>query len=468
MCPSTVQIRPSLHGIVLSSWLFWTAEATTEPHPTDTITDQSVITRSSVDLAFLIMWVSFLLGCVTWCGFAAAGVCFNRRISNWLEQGCSTEEDVERVRIERRLAAGKQVRPPRWYHCYQGVPTLMFLNWMGMLCPIGGLLFVSSIVAWSMTAAGVDLTGIFVTFGSLAFVSACIYGALVFYTLTNVIVLDTGIDMLQKKASDIDASVSTQLRAGAIRLLSCRWLRAQGYAGALAPLSRQQDLPEEAFLTPEEATEAFENGHVYVLSYGWLTPAHPDPHALTLRIVVEFLQSHWLLTRAAPAVGLFWDFASLPQKPRTDQEDRTFKAGLAVITNFYGSLWQSTVIQLKTLPSAPDGETYNERQYSDRGWCVVEEGVALFAARHRSRAASSERKRWEFPKLVDISEGAPKLPDLDGERGSVEYIQAALARATFTSSGDREEVTQQLKGFNTMLSIQRHHKNDLDARNIAV
>lgn len=173
--------------------------------------------------------------------------------------------------------------------------------------------------------------------------------------------------------------------------------------------------------------------------------------------------SDWLVAHAAPAIGLFWDYASLPQKPRRGwEEEHMFKDGLAAITKFYGSLWRSTVIQVKELPSAPAGETYNERPYSDRGWCVVEEGVARFAARNRFRAANSNRKQWDFPKLIDISEGVPKVPDLNDESCSIEYIENALSNATFTGKGDREVVTKQLREFHTILSLQRYTKHTLN------
>lgn len=44
---------------------------------------------------------------------------------------------------------------------------------------------------------------------------------------------------------------------------------------------------------------------------------HPDPQGRKLRAIVAFLNSAWLQGNAAPAVGLFIDFASLPQKDPT-------------------------------------------------------------------------------------------------------------------------------------------------------
>ena len=65
----------------------------------------------------------------------------------------------------------------------------------------------------------------------------------------------------------------------------------------------------------------YRRGHVLVLSYGWMTPAHPDPDAHTLRRVIGFLSnsSHdfdfsGTVDCTWNSHGLFWDFASLPQK----------------------------------------------------------------------------------------------------------------------------------------------------------
>ena len=70
-------------------------------------------------------------------------------------------------------------------------------------------------------------------------------------------------------------------------------------------LLRRQELPDEAFLTPAEAVAAFNRADrsVLVLSYRWLTAAHPDPFGSTLEAVRRYL-------RSVPSVGecgLFWE-----------------------------------------------------------------------------------------------------------------------------------------------------------------
>ena len=88
-----------------------------------------------------------------------------------------------------------------------------------------------------------------------------------------------------------------------VRLLRLSWLLQQARRGAVLP--RRQELPEEAFLSEAEV-RALPRGHVgeggetcgcnmtdekradkplriLAISYGWLTPEHPDPNGEQLR-----------------------------------------------------------------------------------------------------------------------------------------------------------------------------------------
>ena len=88
-----------------------------------------------------------------------------------------------------------------------------------------------------------------------------------------------------------------------VRLLRLSWLLKQARRGAVLP--RRQELPEEAFLSEAEV-RALPRGHVgkdyetcgcnttddqradkplriIAISYGWLTPEHPDPDGEQLR-----------------------------------------------------------------------------------------------------------------------------------------------------------------------------------------
>ena len=51
--------------------------------------------------------------------------------------------------------------------------------------------------------------------------------------------------------------------------------------------------------------------------------------------------------------GLFWDFASLFQKPRTDAQDTAFGRSLDVMADVYASAVGTTALRLKEIPPRP-------------------------------------------------------------------------------------------------------------------
>ena len=153
--------------------------------------------------------------------------------------------------------------------------------------------------------------------------------------------------------------MSALLRDGTIRLLSCRWLleevekalRPHNPDSGLPVLRRKQEMPEEAFLPPEEAARVFDNGkrQVLVLSYGWLLTTEPDPRGERLALIRRFLAT---LPDAAQC-GFFMDQVCLPQPPRTKEEDEVFFKGLGSMGKLYASITGTTVIQIKSVPSRP-------------------------------------------------------------------------------------------------------------------
>lgn len=257
---------------------------------------------------------------------------------------------------------------------------------------------------------------------------------------------------LEEAAKKIDGTIADLLQAGTIRLLSCEWL--VRYCHQALPLRRHQDLPDEAFLTPDDAARAHRQGKVFVLSYGWLTPEHPDPHALVLDRVRRFLESSWARPYSPLTFGLFWDFTSLPQWERTPEEDAVFQSGLKCMGNLYGSLWHTVVLQLLQLPEAPPGcgVDYNTRPYSSRGWCNFEAGAARIAAHNRAGGMGDV-----LPKLIDISGETPEPYDVHSNpKPTVEEIDHNIERSHFTGRGDKEVVKEMLKDFNGALAVGSH------------
>ena len=165
-------------------------------------------------------------------------------------------------------------------------------------------------------------------------------------------------DFLLWAEKEIDGHIRERLADGTIRLLRCAWLLSavsDKYLGRDASgrviMRRRQELPEEAFFTNEEAVALFDGADrsILALSYRWLTALHPDPHGTALSAVRRFLRSEAGLGKCA----MFWDFTSLPQKPRKPKEEDTFKRGLVGMGYFYASMCGTAVVQLKDIPPRP-------------------------------------------------------------------------------------------------------------------
>lgn len=142
-----------------------------------------------------------------------------------------------------------------------------------------------------------------------------------------------------RRALMIEAELRACLEAGHIRLLSVSWLLKQppGYV-----LERRQKLPEKALVPTKTALKWLSSGHVGVLSYRWLTAAHPDPERWHMNEVCAFLSRSLKLSEMAALAwqggvyhkpkGLFWDYASLHQKnedgEKTEEEKDAFSKAL--------------------------------------------------------------------------------------------------------------------------------------------
>ena len=83
----------------------------------------------------------------------------------------------------------------------------------------------------------------------------------------------------------IDKPLRKALSSGDARLLRCNWLVSAEADKLLCTesgiicLKRCQEMPDEAFFSPEEAASLLDRGDrsVLVLSYGWAAVTHPDP-----------------------------------------------------------------------------------------------------------------------------------------------------------------------------------------------
>ena len=162
------------------------------------------------------------------------------------------------------------------------------------------------------------------------------------------------------RLTNLDRRLRDALASKQLRLLRSDWLLSLP-AGSRLPrrqalelLEMKGDLP---FLSPNEATCWLETGrrHIGALSAGWLSHPHPDPDGIRLAALQRFLGADKQI------VGLFWDYASLPMRPRTPAEDFTFGAGLAVMADLYASAVGTATLVMVDVPPRParfDGAVY--------------------------------------------------------------------------------------------------------------
>ena len=135
-----------------------------------------------------------------------------------------------------------------------------------------------------------------------------------------------------RQLSSFDDGLLEALQLGDMRLVRATWLRAQPPEYRI---ERRQDLETREGETPSPLLSSQEALALVcraaramgVLTYGWLTPGHPDPCGATLAVVRRALEEN-------PHIeGLFWDFASLYQGDRSDAEQACFDRALRIDTN---------------------------------------------------------------------------------------------------------------------------------------
>lgn len=175
----------------------------------------------------------------------------------------------------------------------------------------------------------------------------------------------------------IEGNLTDVLADGTVRLLSAHWLRAQPDSFVL---SRRQELPVAAFVSPEEASDLLAAEKVGALSYCWADRAvhdggvGPDPNGFHTRTIRAFLKSSYGRRRV---VALMIDYASLyqsdPRGHRTEEENASFKAGLSAMQHIYSSP-RVLVLQHKALPC-----TATRKRYDESGWPMFEQSIATLA-----------------------------------------------------------------------------------------
>ena len=151
---------------------------------------------------------------------------------------------------------------------------------------------------------------------------------------------------------DTPRGFDTCLQQQFVKIVKASWLLKWQEGGNR--VERRQELPEEAFWTPNAALKEIDkrakhietSKFLFVLSYRWLQSGHPDPYRHHLNIVCKFLA---LATKEFGDVGLFWDFLSLCQADddngRTEQEKDSFNKGLKAANLLYAHRLSVVVVQ---------------------------------------------------------------------------------------------------------------------------
>mmetsp|Transcript_31365 Transcript_31365/g.51896 ORF Transcript_31365/g.51896 Transcript_31365/m.51896 type:complete len:568 (+) Transcript_31365:257-1960(+) len=167
-------------------------------------------------------------------------------------------------------------------------------------------------------------------------------------------------------------------------------------------VERRQDMPAAAFWSAAELRRAIiaagsKWGKLCVaLSYRWLSVDHPDPDSFHLQ-KISFVMTLYLKHLQSIFAGqkpptkrpridccVFWDFPSLFQSPRSDVEEKLFRAGLQASNLWYGN--SLTVVWIhSSLPHGFQFATGLAQTYHASGWCYVEAAMSATIKQGRTR-----------------------------------------------------------------------------------
>ena len=163
------------------------------------------------------------------------------------------------------------------------------------------------------------------------------------------------------------------LKSGAIKLIRADFMKQSTQPHSSAgrtsrPWSATSRSPSSSSRTRRSPHLRSNNRAIAALTYGWVTPDHPDETDEYLANMRRFL-NHPL---GAHIGGCFWDYGSLPQKPRSAEEAKGFNVALGCMGDVYASAMGTTVVRHKTIPKRParlDGELAAARRRSNESTC---------------------------------------------------------------------------------------------------
>lgn len=124
----------------------------------------------------------------------------------------------------------------------------------------------------------------------------------------------------------------------------------------------------------------------------WRTKAHPDPDGETFELLVNALDTRWeqFAAYGVSDLGLFFDFASLYQEPRTAEQGDIFGGALKSINLWYAH--KLTTVWLITAGV----DAHMGYSYWDKGWTSFEYYLAMMIKCSNTSFAAS------WPQVVDL------------------------------------------------------------------
>lgn len=236
------------------------------------------------------------------------------------------------------------------------------------------------------------------------------------------------------------------VRSGALLLIRGSWLVSSFDAGE--GIRRRQDLPAEAFLSLDELISAgileipLKGGlRILAASYGWLHPDHPDPKRDQLARFVQVLRAFIatdLTCGRSGVFGIVWDYMSLYQNPRTDDEEAKFREALPALNTIYAHRHTRTLM----LTNMPEGwpasydlpATANAAEYFSRGWCFGEWNMSTLV-KHRRSCLDLGRLNPQVTDYDEIIECCTESSSRQAPLLPAEFTEA-LQKCTFTNLRD--------------------------------
>lgn len=197
-------------------------------------------------------------------------------------------------------------------------------------------------------------------------------------------------------------------------------------------LPRRQDMPKEAFWDPMRLIQGLQQSGnqpmplLVSVSYCWLTRWHPDPEGFVLHSLVPLLQAyaHWHRT-TTDSIAVFLDWCSLPQAPRSTNENIVWSRAMQNIHLWYAhaslSVWMLTRVPNGIVP------------YGQRGWPFFERSLSGILVTDSALDLGMLRPQWNTWAHVlqdcKVKPQPPLPPDA---------FAAELLRRTLSEDSDRE------------------------------